>query len=144
VWLEYDADVRAARLVAQEIAPGRGTSKTRRVLVHGLFNEFPESLGVSPDGRRLVVSMFHASSNLEVVDGFAIRFLRNLGARPTVRAFALVTWRLSPKHLALQLNDSAELVLARIASVRVTWRFARSRSMAAAQPSSRLKRSSRP
>jgi eukaryotic-like serine/threonine-protein kinase len=69
VWLEYDNDARASRLVLQEVVPGRDTRASRRLLVAGSFDDMPESFAVSPDGRQLVVSSYRARSNLLLIEG---------------------------------------------------------------------------
>ena len=68
-WVDYDTEARATRLVAQEIIPGRDTRGSRRVLVQGTPDEMPESFGVSPDGRRLVVSSLRNRSNILMIEG---------------------------------------------------------------------------
>jgi|CXWL01.1.fsa_nt_gi serine/threonine protein kinase len=68
-WLDYDTEARATRLVAQDIVPGRDTRASRRVLVQGTPDEMPESFGVSPDGRRLVVSSLRNRSNILAIEG---------------------------------------------------------------------------
>lgn len=69
VWLDFDTDASTSRLVLQEIAPGRDTRATRRLLVPGRFDDMPESFAVSPDGRQLVVSSYRARSNLLLIEG---------------------------------------------------------------------------
>ena len=67
-WVDYDTEARATRLVAQEIVPGRDTRGSRRVLVQGTPDDMPESFGVSPDGRRLVVSSIRNRSNILLIE----------------------------------------------------------------------------
>ena len=68
-WVDYDTEARATRLVAQDIVPGRDTRASRRVLVQGTPDDMPESFGVSPDGRRLVVSSLRNRSNILTIEG---------------------------------------------------------------------------
>jgi len=68
-WVDYDTEAQAARLVAQDIVPGRDTRASRRVLVQGAPDDMPESFGVSPDGRRLVVSLLRNRSNILMIEG---------------------------------------------------------------------------
>lgn len=68
-WVDYGTEARATRLVAQDIVPGRDTRASRRVLVQGTPDEMPESFGVSPDGRRLVVSSLRNRSNILAIEG---------------------------------------------------------------------------
>jgi serine/threonine protein kinase len=68
-WVDYDAEARATRLVAQEIVPGRDTRAGRRLLAQGTFEDMPESFGVSPDGRKIVISSFHDRSTLLLIEG---------------------------------------------------------------------------
>ncbi len=68
-WVDYDIDKRAARLVAQEIVPGRDTRASRRLLVAGTFDDMPESFGISPDGRQILVSSFRNRSNIRLIEG---------------------------------------------------------------------------
>jgi Tol biopolymer transport system component len=70
-WVDYDLETGATRLVAQEIAPRRDTRGTRWRLAEGTLEEMPESFGISPDGRQLVVSAVRGRSNLLLVDGLA-------------------------------------------------------------------------
>lgn len=70
-WVDYDTEAQATRLVAQEIVSGRDTRASRRVLLQGAPDDMPESFGVSPDGRRLVVSSLRYRSNLLLIDGLA-------------------------------------------------------------------------
>jgi len=69
VWVDYDSQAAATRLVAQEIEPGRETSATRRTLVAGAPDVLAESFGISPDGGALVVSAIASRSDLLLVDG---------------------------------------------------------------------------
>lgn len=68
-WVDYDTEPQATRLVAQDIVPGRDTRASRRVLVQGTPDDMPESFGVSPDGRRLVVSSLRNRSNILIIEG---------------------------------------------------------------------------
>jgi Tol biopolymer transport system component len=66
-WTDFDAQT--ARIVAQEIVPGRDTSATRRVLVQGPLDAPPESFALAPDGASLVVSVGQLRSELLLVEG---------------------------------------------------------------------------
>jgi len=68
-WVDYDIGARATRLVAQEIVPGRDNRALRRVLVQGTFDDMPESFGVSPNGRQIVVSSLRNRSNIRLIEG---------------------------------------------------------------------------
>ncbi len=68
-WVDYDIEARATRLMAQEIVPDRDTRASRRLLAQGTFDDMPESFGVSPDGRRIVISSFRDRSNLLLIEG---------------------------------------------------------------------------
>jgi hypothetical protein len=68
-WIDYDPEARATRIVAQEIISGRDTRAGRRVLVQGTPDEMPESFGVSPDGRSLVVASSRVRSNILMIEG---------------------------------------------------------------------------
>jgi Tol biopolymer transport system component len=69
VWVDHDFASAATRLVAQEIAPGRDTSASRRTLLQGTLDSTPESFAVSPDRTRLLVSVDQSRSDLLLVDG---------------------------------------------------------------------------
>jgi serine/threonine protein kinase len=69
VWVDYDAASAATRLVAQEIAPGRDTSASRRTLLQGTPDSAPESFAISPDRTRLLVSVDQSRSDLLLIDG---------------------------------------------------------------------------
>ena len=71
VWLDHDRDARSWRLVSQEIAHGRDTRATRRVLIEGSPDAIPESFAISPDGSRIVVSVTQTRSELLMVSGLA-------------------------------------------------------------------------
>lgn len=68
-WVDYDIEKRASRLVAQEIVSGRDTRASRRLLVGGTFDDMPESFGISPDGRQILVSSFRNRSNIRLIEG---------------------------------------------------------------------------
>ena len=69
VWLDYEQEAGVWRLVAQQVAPGRDTRGTRRVLLEGGPDAGPESFAISPDGTRLVVSVNQTRSELLLVSG---------------------------------------------------------------------------
>jgi eukaryotic-like serine/threonine-protein kinase len=56
-------------LVRQEVAPGRDTSATRRAVAGFAPDSVPESLGISPDGTRLMVGEFQFSAGLVLAEG---------------------------------------------------------------------------
>jgi len=56
-------------IYAQPVASGRDTSGERRLLYRGSLGSPPESFGISPDGKRLVVSIREDRSDLEMIDG---------------------------------------------------------------------------
>jgi Tol biopolymer transport system component len=61
-------------LAAQDVTPGRDSSATRRAVTGFTPDSLTESLGISPDGTRLMVSELQFSSGLlqaEGVDGVA-------------------------------------------------------------------------
>jgi eukaryotic-like serine/threonine-protein kinase len=53
----------------QDFAPGRDTTSSRRPLAGFSPDSLVESLGVSPDGKRLVVSTLHQGSTLFLAEG---------------------------------------------------------------------------
>jgi hypothetical protein len=66
-------------LMRQEITPGRDSSATRRAVAGFTPDSVTESLGISPDGTRLMVSEFQLSAGLllaEGVDGIVARGAR--------------------------------------------------------------------
>ena len=69
VWVDYDSESGATRLVSQEIVPGRDTNATRRTLLVGSPDSVLESFGISPDRTRLLVSVDQSRSDLLLVDG---------------------------------------------------------------------------
>jgi hypothetical protein len=71
IWLDYDLEAGATRIVAQEIVPGRDTSASRRTLVQGTPDDSLESFAVSPDGKYLVVSVSQFRSDLLLIEGLA-------------------------------------------------------------------------
>ena len=71
IWLDHDPEARSWRLASQEIAPGRDTRATRRVLIEGSPDALPESFAISPDGSRIVVSVTQTRSELLMVSGLA-------------------------------------------------------------------------
>jgi Tol biopolymer transport system component len=58
-------------LVRQTVVPGRDTDAERITLFAGDRDRVPESLAVSPDGRRLVVSVASGSSDVLRIEGLA-------------------------------------------------------------------------
>jgi Tol biopolymer transport system component len=56
-------------LVRQEVTPGRDTSATRRPVAGFTPDSVTESLGISPDGSRLMVSEFQFSTGLLLAEG---------------------------------------------------------------------------
>ncbi len=56
-------------LVRQEFTPGRDSSATRRAVAGFTPDSVTESLGISPDGTRLMVSEFQLSTGLLLADG---------------------------------------------------------------------------
>jgi serine/threonine protein kinase len=69
VWLETEPGSNSTRLSAQQIAPGRDTRDTRRILVEGAADDTPESFAISPDGRTLLISIAQPRSELLLVEG---------------------------------------------------------------------------
>ncbi len=55
----------------QDFAPGRDTHATRREVIGFAPDTLTESLGVSPDGKRLAVSTMHQFSSLQLAEGLA-------------------------------------------------------------------------
>ena len=55
----------------QDFAPGRDTSATRRAVAGFAPDTLTESLGVSPDGKSLVLSTLHEYSSLTLAEGLA-------------------------------------------------------------------------
>jgi Tol biopolymer transport system component len=53
----------------QDFAPGRDTASSRRPLAGFVPDSFVESLGLSPDGKRLAVATLQQSSTLFLADG---------------------------------------------------------------------------
>jgi serine/threonine protein kinase/Tol biopolymer transport system component len=56
-------------LAAQDLIPGRNSSATRRAVTGFTPDSLTESLGISPDGTRLMVSELQFSSGLLLADG---------------------------------------------------------------------------
>ncbi len=56
-------------VVTQEFDPGRDTSSTRRAVAGFTPDSWTESLGVSPDGKRLMVSVLQDSASLLLAEG---------------------------------------------------------------------------
>jgi TolB protein len=70
-WVDYDVGKRVTRLVSQDIAPGRDTVSSRRILVSGTFDDMPESFAFSPDGRKILISSIRDRSNILMIDGLS-------------------------------------------------------------------------
>jgi serine/threonine protein kinase len=79
-WIGEDDDGRTG-VFAQEFAPGRDTSESRRKLAGFSPEYLSESFGISPDGRRLTLSTLEQSSNLMLAEGLS-------GVEPPVRQTA--------------------------------------------------------
>jgi Tol biopolymer transport system component len=57
-----------AGIYQQDFVPGQDTSSTRRLLMSDPDRQ-PETLGVSPDGTRIVYGVIDVQSNLLLLDG---------------------------------------------------------------------------
>jgi len=68
-WVDFDVETQTTRVMAQDIALGRDTRSTRRLLLPGAFDDMPESFGFSPDGRQIFVSSFRDRSNILMIEG---------------------------------------------------------------------------
>jgi hypothetical protein len=71
VYIGQDDDGRIG-VFAQDFAPGRDTSDTRRP-VAGFSRDFlTESLGISPDGSSIVISALFESRSLKLAEGVSL------------------------------------------------------------------------
>jgi Tol biopolymer transport system component len=63
-----DEDGRSGVFV-QDFVPGRDTAVTRRPVAGFSSESLTESLGLSPDGRRLTIANLHQASGLALAEG---------------------------------------------------------------------------
>jgi hypothetical protein len=72
VYIGFDT-ANQSGIFQQDFAPGKGTAETRRKLAGFTMDYVTESLGISPDGRNLVISAMQDRRTIKLVDHVKLR-----------------------------------------------------------------------